>query len=263
MELWKRDNEKEPSLSFAPISIGSRRIEVEVERVQGRSITARLKNEKIVIRIPRALGKDAALSHADTLLGKIRKKISKDPERYLGRKIRRLAFGKSQKLTLLGKPLEIIIGNDGRQHRKIKISKEEGITRIMAPLMGTPMQQKGRSKAIGRLIATTALPELEAKIMDINSRHYHSKIGTIKIKDIYSKWGSCKVPANDLVFNFKLLFMPVEVLDYVIIHELAHTKVKCHNKRFWSIVESADPNYILHRKWLGRETDRFLIGQGF
>lgn len=69
------------------------------------------------------------------------------------------------------------------------------------------------------------------------------------IKRQKSRWGSCSKKRN-LNFNLLLAAAPDEVIDYVIIHELAHTVELNHSKRFWQVVEGADPKYKEHRTWL-------------
>jgi predicted metal-dependent hydrolase len=63
------------------------------------------------------------------------------------------------------------------------------------------------------------------------------------------RWGSCSFD-NSLHFSFRLLFAPMEIVEYVIVHELAHTKHKNHSPRFWVEVEKYEPNYKEKRKWL-------------
>ena len=43
---------------------------------------------------------------------------------------------------------------------------------------------------------------------------------------------------------------PLSVIDYVVVHELAHLRVKDHSRKFWQLVESIDPDYKAKRKWL-------------
>lgn len=64
-----------------------------------------------------------------------------------------------------------------------------------------------------------------------------------------TRWGSCSSKGN-LNFNWKLVRMPEEVLDYVVVHELAHRKEMNHSKAFWAIVESVLSDYRERRKWL-------------
>lgn len=76
----------------------------------------------------------------------------------------------------------------------------------------------------------------------------------ISYSDTTSKWGSC-TPDNALQFNWRLVMAPVMVIDYVVVHELAHTKEKNHGKDFWAIVAHEKPAYKQHIKWLKENTN--------
>ena len=71
----------------------------------------------------------------------------------------------------------------------------------------------------------------------------------VTIRSQRSRWASCSKKRN-LNFNLLLSAAPVEVIDYVIVHELAHILEMDHSKRFWDIVASADPGFEKHRQWL-------------
>jgi len=73
--------------------------------------------------------------------------------------------------------------------------------------------------------------------------------GRVFIKDQRSLWGSCSTKGN-LNFNWRLAFAPKEVLDYVVIHELAHRREMNHSKRFWAVVAGYCPGFREHRRWL-------------
>jgi predicted metal-dependent hydrolase len=64
----------------------------------------------------------------------------------------------------------------------------------------------------------------------------------IKIKDNSTRWGSCSSKGN-LNFSLYLAAFPMDIIDYVIIHELAHLKEFNHSKKFWEIVMTMDHNY--------------------
>ncbi len=71
----------------------------------------------------------------------------------------------------------------------------------------------------------------------------------ISFRQQKTRWGSCSSQKN-LNFNWRLVHFEPKVIDYVIIHELAHLKHMNHSKKFWSLVAQFDPDYKKHRKVL-------------
>ena len=77
----------------------------------------------------------------------------------------------------------------------------------------------------------------------------------ITIREQKTRWGSCS-SAGNLNFNWKLVLMPSEILDYVVVHELAHRKEMNHSRRFWAVVAAELPDYQKRQeklKILGRQ----------
>jgi len=77
------------------------------------------------------------------------------------------------------------------------------------------------------------------------------------IKDQKTRWGSCSEQKN-LNFNWRLVMAPLEVLDYVVVHELMHLLELNHSKKFWALVERECPDYKAHRDWL-KKKGKFLV----
>lgn len=75
------------------------------------------------------------------------------------------------------------------------------------------------------------------------------RYGRITIREQTSRWGSCSSQGN-LNFNWKLILAPLQVLDYVIVHELAHIKELNHSSKFWQIVSTYHPSYRQDKNWL-------------
>lgn len=71
-----------------------------------------------------------------------------------------------------------------------------------------------------------------------------------------TRWGSCSSQGN-LSLNWKLIAAPIDVLEYVIIHELAHLKHQNHSSDFWDLVKSFCPNYQDLKKWLDNNAYEF------
>ncbi|ASP28638.1 zinc metalloprotease [Spiroplasma corruscae] len=65
----------------------------------------------------------------------------------------------------------------------------------------------------------------------------------LTVKEIKSKWGVCFPEKSKIVLNIRLIHYPIEALEYVAVHELAHLVHKNHSKSFWNYVEHILPNY--------------------
>ncbi len=88
---------------------------------------------------------------------------------------------------------------------------------------------------------------------ETRTAHFHSMTGghftSITVRDQKTRWGSCS-SLGTLSFNYRLIFAPPAVLDYVVVHELCHLTHMNHSKDFWSMVASIMPDYKKHRQWL-------------
>ncbi|MBI4285583.1 MAG: M48 family metallopeptidase [Chloroflexi bacterium] len=71
----------------------------------------------------------------------------------------------------------------------------------------------------------------------------------LSIRGARTRWGSCSQKGN-LSFNWKLMMVPESVIDYVVIHELAHLKEMNHSARFWQLVARQCPAWLDCRRWL-------------
>lgn len=71
----------------------------------------------------------------------------------------------------------------------------------------------------------------------------------ISIRQQKTRWGSCSSKGN-LNFHWRLVLMPEEVMDYVIVHELCHLKYMNHSPEFWKCVGEVMPDYQRWRRWL-------------
>lgn len=74
------------------------------------------------------------------------------------------------------------------------------------------------------------------------NRYYGHNVGNVRIGNQKSRWGSCSKSGN-LNFNYKLIFLPIELQDYIIVHELCHLVHLNHSRAFWSLVEEQIPDW--------------------
>ena len=82
--------------------------------------------------------------------------------------------------------------------------------------------------------------------------------GRITIREQKTRWGSCTSEGN-LNFNWRLIFAPEEVVDYIVVHELAHRKEMNHSRAFYDVVASVLPDYKVQEKWLKENGEKCFI----
>ncbi len=74
---------------------------------------------------------------------------------------------------------------------------------------------------------------------------------SLQIRGQRTRWASCST-SGAMSFNWRLLLAPVEILDYVVEHEVAHLDVQDHSPRFWRLLGSRSPEWRDHEGWLRR-----------
>ena len=98
------------------------------------------------------------------------------------------------------------------------------------------------------------------------SDHYSEQLGKpytrLTLRDTRSRWGSCS-SAGGLMYSWRLILCPADVLDYVAAHEVAHLAEMNHSPAFWSTVARLKPGYEAPRRWLrenGAGLHRYRFG---
>lgn len=74
------------------------------------------------------------------------------------------------------------------------------------------------------------------------NKHYKFKYDRVSIRNQRSRWGSCSSLGN-LNFNFRIVTLPIHLVDYIIVHELCHLRQFNHSQKFWNLVGETLPNY--------------------
>lgn len=146
-----------------------------------------------------------------------------------------LGFGAS--LPFEGRTLALTAG-------PVRAPRIEGATLLLPPdaaRLGT------RLLAFLRLVARQRLQAACARHAGALGRPF----ARITLRDTRSRWGSC-APDGSLMFSWRLILAPPEVLDYVAAHEVAHLAEMNHSPAFWAVVARLCPGYAAPRAWLKR-----------
>ena len=136
----------------------------------------------------------------------------------------------------------------GRQYR-IEVV-QEGLTevqftrRFLIPaILGEKQEEALREWYIGKA-KEKIIPRVK-----VHARQLGVEVARVKIADNRYRWGSCTTK-NNVGFNWRLIKAPMFVIDYVIVHELAHLIEANHTPRFWNIVRTQAPLMDKARAWL-------------
>lgn len=171
-----------------------------------------------------------------TSRGKLRKMLEQQTPTYELQN--GMEIGKSHKL-IIGKSIRTSVRRTG-----------QSIVVALAPgddISNPDIERKIRD-AIAlalRIEAKNYLPRRLSYLADTLDCSYEK----VRFSHASSRWGSCS-SGGTISLNIALMKLPFNLIDYVLIHELCHTKQMNHSPRFWRLVEQADPSYKLHRKLL-------------
>lgn len=108
-----------------------------------------------------------------------------------------------------------------------------------------PIRLGPRIKTLLQTLARTHLTEAT----DRYTTRIGRPMGKLTLRDTRSRWGSC-TSNGDIMYSWRLIMAPWEVMDYVAAHEVSHLVHMDHSPRFWAQVESLLPNHQPYRQWL-------------
>lgn len=195
----------------------ARRISLRVSSLDGR----------VTLTLPHHVPEKEGLAFAEEKADWLRKNLKQQPDTF--------TVGLGNKLPVEGQFLKVSPGNGQR------ISRDEHSVYVPGSAATIPARLQGwlKVQARERLVQAT---DLYAAKLD---RTYKR----ITLRDTRSRWGSCSNQGG-LMYSWRLILAPADVLRYVAAHEVAHLVEMNHSPRFWSTVESVFPDFNTPRRWL-------------
>ena len=223
------------------IEINGRRFGVITEHSANRNGIAKLRDGAIVISLP------SRWSSSEK--ERVRRNLLKRAVRAIARgrwaqEERRLNFSQGQRISAMGNEFLVSFSSAPRfRSRTVDGRIEVGVVE------GHPELAERSSRMVRRELEKALMPRLRERVERMNEAHFGARLGRLSLRDNSSRWGSCS-PDGSISLNLRLLFMPEEILDYVIAHELAHTRYRSHGPRFWALVGKVVPDHLERRRWL-------------
>ncbi len=221
------------------LTIGTPPITVELRRnARAKRMTLRVSGADGVVRL--SLPKRGSLKAAKRFLqeqeGWLRAHISNTPER--------VEIRAGLTISLHGESFLL------QTHSKSRVT--------LAPDTLFLPESRPMGPALERFIKTRAKNVITA-LAEADSARLGKPFTKISLRDPRLRWGSCNSDGN-LMFSWRLMLAPPEVLRYVVAHEVAHLREMNHSKAFWAEVAGLMPNYTPPRQWLqqnGTQLHRF------
>ncbi len=174
-------------------------------------------------------------NHGDWVLGKLRE--------WSQRASPAVRWVDDAQLMLLGKPLRLRCTDPGHP-----LEIRDGL--LFAPRPDTERQVISALRA-------TALTCFTDRV-----HHYCDALGVrhplVRLSGARTRWGSCHVDGR-ILLNWRIVQMPLALVDYVVAHEVAHLREMNHSARFWAVVGRLVPDYAARRKAIRLEGHRYLV----
>ncbi|MEP7361213.1 MAG: SprT family zinc-dependent metalloprotease [Chloroflexota bacterium] len=144
------------------------------------------------------------------------------------------------------------------EERRIKLATRPSVAagrvlRINGAARVVRIANAAQREALEKQLRKEAREVLAGRIT-VRAAEMEVKPGTVAVRDQKSRWGSAS-PSGGLSFSWRLILAPPDVLDYVVVHELAHLRWGGHGKRFWHLVEKHYGDHRAARKWLRDHND--------
>lgn len=231
---------------YRTLRIKDGEVPIKVVRERRRSVRAYLGKDHVIVRLPSTLPREQEQRHWNRLISWVEKQLAAKPG--LLARYQQADYQDGDTLRVGERTYQLRIAEADRKTHGGRISG-----RNIALTLRRGAQGEERSQAIrtllSRLIGGDFLPAVTRRVHELNQRHFQRPIKAVRLKYNHSNWGSCSNSGN-INLSTRLLFAPPAVIDYVIVHELAHLVELNHSARFWAEVERAMPNYREYEQWL-------------
>lgn len=136
--------------------------------------------------------------------------------------------------------LYLILPEGYDNHKNLLKKHENWIYRKISRIKLSQKEAENRSLNLER--SDEQLKDLISKLVKDISRELKVTVNQVRFRRMKSRWGSCSSRGN-LNFNLYLKYLPPELIEYIVFHEIAHLVEMGHNKRFWNVISRRFNDY--------------------
>ncbi|MCA1032554.1 M48 family metallopeptidase [Bacillus timonensis] len=204
----------------------------------------------IEVSAPKGTPDDRVLQLLEDKWALILEKVNETKERTLGQQ--KKVYDHGETFLYLGKTYPIQIVQDGTNNQDYVLFEEEKLYIYVKQLEDDKVKQ-----ALKRFYyqQCKALVERSIKFYQPN---FKVKPRGVRINDSSTTWGTCDSNLQ-LTFNWKLAMAPIEVIDYVVVHEMCHMVHLNHDRSFWRLVGKIMPDYKEKESWLALSSWKMTV----
>ena len=219
-------------------------------------VRASLAQKALLVRLPAGISERDRRRSVSDMIDWARKIYVERPEVF--ERFRRVERAEKYQFRVRGEDYSIIVSlADTKSHFIRKVGERQLRVELN---FADPRTKTGEvmPKLLAKYFGGKYLPDVTRRVLELNEVHFGKPIHAVKLRDTYSRWGSCSSKGN-INLATRLLLAPDKILDAVIIHELAHLVHANHSPAFWAEVERALPSYQKHDTWLREHGNELLF----
>ena len=209
----------------------------------------------ILIRVSERQPKEEQRKNIDTLLKWAKEKLGDKPELLDSLPQRKYLNGEVLKMGDYEFVISIFYHDLAKSSAKIF---RNNIVLSLAKGLTQEAEENACSYLVAKCLCKFFQPVVSQRIHELNDRYFRKEIKSVKMKHATSFWGHCSHHGN-IVISVRLMFAPAKMIDYVLIHELAHLIHHNHSDRFWKVVEQVMPDYQNAEKHLRENSRKYYL----
>ena len=234
------------SLQKTFLELSGKKIPAKIYFESRNNVRASIGKQSVILRVPRYISKVEYEKQFKWFLSWVEQQFHGNQElhtRFFGK-----GYQNGDQIHVGSRTYTIHISRTNRKTHGARL-KNRNIHLMLSQNDSETHLQKAVKHLLSRVIGKDFLPEIQRRVLELNQIHFQQNIRSVQLKYNHTNWGSCSSMGN-VNLSTRLLFAPEDVIDYVIIHELAHLIELNHSQRFWRLVQNAMPNYKEKEAWL-------------
>ncbi len=238
---------KRVNYSDTYVVIGEYKVPLRIHIERRSTIRIAVGKDNVLLRVP-LFASSNLLSHIKTAEEWLIGVSKRQPE--LLEKYHVSKYDLRSSLQLLGKDQYIIKleVSDSQDQGEIQLLSNDLLLKIPSSIDEFEKRIMVRN-LLSKLFAKRYKKFVEERVRFWNERYFQKNVKSVTLRYNSTNWGSCSTTGK-INISTRSLLLPLDVFDYILVHELSHLVEMNHSDRFWNVVKKVLPNYENAEKWI-------------